>query len=205
MAEFLTRWKSLGTELGCAVAAWDDVGDDLVTRHGEAHRSYHVARHIDAVVGHLDQLTSGRPAPAQVLAAFFHDAVYDPRRSDNEVVSARLAAESLEPFDLDAGLIADACRIIEATAGHEAADEPLVEVFLDADLAVLGAPPAVYDSYAAGIAEEYSHMAPEDFRAGRRHVLDHFLGRGNIFSTSRGRELFEEQARLNLARERSAL
>ena len=132
-------------------------------------------------------------------------AMYEATRADNEVQSARLAADSLGRFGLDAAVVADTCRIIEATAGHEARAEPAVEAFLDADLAILGASPAVYDTYAADIAEEYRHMPAEEYRSGRRAVLDHFLERERIFVTERGRELFEEQARENLARERAAL
>ena len=117
----------------------------------------------------------------------------------------QLAAGSLGRLGLDADIVADTCRIIEATAGHEATAEPSVEVFLDADLAILGAPPVVYDTYAADIAEEYRHMSAEDYRSGRRAVLDHFLERERIFATEGGRELFEEQARENLARERATL
>ena len=56
--------------------------DDVLARHREPHRRYHGVRHVTWVVRHVGDLVRHVPvadAGAIVAAAFFHDAVYDPR------------------------------------------------------------------------------------------------------------------------------
>ena len=61
--------------------------------------------------------------------------------------------------------------LIEATAGHEATDEPDRAVLLDADLAVLGSEPSAYQAYVTGVRVEYAHVDSEAWSVGRAAVL----------------------------------
>ncbi|MGH9132761.1 MAG: metal-dependent phosphohydrolase, partial [Ilumatobacteraceae bacterium] len=54
--------------------------DSLIGRHREAHRRYHGVRHVTWVVRHVHQLAASEPVDdlaGVVVAAFFHDAIYD--------------------------------------------------------------------------------------------------------------------------------
>ena len=48
---------------------------------------------------------------------------------------------------------------------------------------------------------DFAHVSDEDFRAGRAAVLADLATSPSLFRTARGRELWEERARANLARE----
>lgn len=76
---------------------------------------------------------------------------------------------------------------------------------LDLDLAVLGAPRAIYDAYAAAIRREYAMVPDAAWRTGRAGVLDRFLDRPRLYQTGHFHERLESAARANLADEAAAL
>lgn len=197
--------SSSGTRSG---ATWNRlVGDetswaDVVRRYGEPHRAYHTLVHIEDVLGVLEEL--GVTDPAVLLAAVLHDVVYDPTRGDNEAASADYARHVLA--HLDEGTVERTAELILATASHEigAERDPGRAALLDADLAILAAPPDDYEAYSRAIRREYAHVRDDAYRAGRARVLETFLSRSRIFFTDELRTR-EEQARANLRREIDAL
>lgn len=196
---FMTKWADLAAELGLDAEPANDIGFDLAACHTEPHRHYHTMEHITAVLRHLDDLHAATPTAK--LAAFFHDAVYDPTRSDNEAQSAELAREVLNAIDRPEA--DDVAAIVMATAKHELPDRAPRETaaFLDADLAILAAQPDVYDTYTAHVRAEYSHISDDDFRSGRKAILEGFLQRTQLYFTTSGQARFEMPARANLRRE----
>jgi predicted metal-dependent HD superfamily phosphohydrolase len=167
-----------------------------------AGRGYHDTRHLAEVLDRLDELTGSAPAVELVLAAWFHDAVYDGSAQDEER-SARLAEAELagEPVD-----VAEVARLVRLTATHDPAPGDLAGALLcDADLAILAAPPARYADYVAGVRREYAALPEEAFRAGRAAVLRDLAGRERLFRTDHGRAHWEPAARANLAAELAAL
>jgi predicted metal-dependent HD superfamily phosphohydrolase len=182
--------------------------DRLLARHREAHRHYHGIAHVAWVVRHVGELaaeTTPEDLDAIVAAAFYHDAVYDPERADNEAVSAALARRDLEALGWS-GARADAvAQMIEATAGHRDPPDLDTAILLDADLAVLGADPAGYGEYARGVRAEYHHLDEASWRRGRAAVLHGFLDRDAIYATGAGRRRWEERARGNISAELATL
>lgn len=82
----------------------------------------------------------------------------------------------------------------------------LMEIFLDLDLAILGAASSEYDEYAAQIRKEYIiHYSWEDYRAGRKAVLRGFLTRQRLYFTDYFHRLYEIEARHNIQREIDSL
>ena len=172
------------------------------------------------MVRHVEELAATEPVDdvgAVVVAAFFHDAVYDPRASDNESASARLADHELAALGWDETRRQRVTTMVEATATHAVPNAPGVDpgidpgidldtaVLLDADLAVLGSEPASYQAYVAGVRSEYAHVSADDWRAGRTQVLQSFLDRPALYATATGRARWEARARANLAAEVASL
>lgn len=179
------------------------IGTELDQRYGEPHRRYHTRAHLTAVLDLVDELAGHAGNPDAVrIAAWFHDAVYDPERADNEERSARLAARMLADTDLPEAVVARVVRLVELTATHapEEGDRD-GQVLCDADLAVLGAGPEDYAAYAAAVREEYAFVPDEFFRAGRAEVLNGLLALPRLFHTPAARERFEERARTNMRTE----
>ena len=172
---------------------------DLVARYSEPHRRYHDLSHLDACLHLFDEHRSLAARPGEVCAALlFHDAVYDPTRDDNEVLSAALSRTALSAASIEArDRIA---RAIEATRTHESAGDPDVALVLDLDLSILGAERETYDAFERAIRAEYVHVPDDAFRVGRRAVLERFDARRPIYQTARLREELEPRAHANLAR-----
>lgn len=191
-----------------------ELGESLLQAWEQPHRAYHHSGHLSQILADLDRLYSGRTPLVSTLAAWFHDAVYESVPGEDERRSEQLATVSLEPL-VAAGLLSGdelqmVCLLVSATAthelheptnlptGYEAAD---IELFLDADMAILAAKPARYRRYLRGVRSEYSHFDDEAFRTGRMTFLRSILERERIFLSHQARQLWEEPARTNLRAE----
>ncbi|RFU39625.1 metal-dependent phosphohydrolase [Actinomadura logoneensis] len=197
MRALVERWVAL------AGPATRHIGEELAVRYAEPHRRYHGLAHLAAVLDLVDELAAHADDPDAVrIAAWFHDAVYDPQRADNEARSARLAARMLADTDLAPGRLAEVVRLVELTESHAPDDADRDgQVLCDADLAVLGADPDRYAAYAAAVREEYAFVPEEVFRAGRAAILRALLDRPRVFHTPEASARFEAAARRNAGTE----
>jgi predicted metal-dependent HD superfamily phosphohydrolase len=183
------------TEWAAVVAAW-----------GEPHRRYHDLGHLAAVLGLVGELAGAASDPDAVrLAAWYHDVVYDPRRGDNEEVSAERARAGLRGL-VPPERVEEVGRLVLLTAGHDPApDDADGAVLCDADLAVLAAPPEAYAAYASAVREEYGHLSDAEFTAGRTAVLEHLLALPALYRLPTLAAEWTPRARANLAAELSLL
>jgi predicted metal-dependent HD superfamily phosphohydrolase len=177
-------------------------------------RAYHDFHHVGEVLRHYDEVAAGPgwTQPREVaLAVLYHDAIYEPGRSENEARSAQFAVEQIARWQPEAGIDAHrVAHLIELTARHgqfvpadfdgdPAPDD--VRLFLDCDMAILGAEPAVFDAYDRGIAAEYRGTLPAWlFRLNRRRFLKALLARERIFLSDFFHARLDAQARANLRR-----
>lgn len=177
--------------------------DNLLARWQEPQRRYHTPAHLTAVLDHVDALAEyAADADVVRLAAWFHDAVYHPERSENEERSARLAERALPEAGVPDAKTAEVARLVRLTVTHDPADDDRDgQVLCDADLAILAAPPSAYAAYTAEVREEYHFVPNEAFRQGRSAVLRQLLDLPRLFRTPYGREHWEATARYNLAAE----
>jgi predicted metal-dependent HD superfamily phosphohydrolase len=174
-------------------------------------RHYHGLAHVEALLALAREHRTDLADPHAVEAAiWFHDAIYDSRRSDNEARSAALAQDKLSSR-VEPARLSRIVEMIEATATHtlpdlgdEAADRDAA-FFLDMDLSILGAPKSVFDSYEAAVRREYAWVDNRAWRSGRAAVLRKFLARPHIFHTEAFRQRYEAEARKNIARSIAAL
>jgi predicted metal-dependent HD superfamily phosphohydrolase len=185
-----------------AVGAHGDghkVRHQLIARYSEQHRHYHTTQHLGEILSGFVVHQSLAERPAEVaLALWFHDAIYDPMRSDNEQRSAAMALQALVDAGVDT-LAANRVQALVLSTRHTAlpgtADERLL---VDLDLSILAASPARFAEYEAQIRREYGFVSDSVFAAKRREVLQSFLDRQAIFSTRALREMLEGFARRNL-------
>ncbi|WP_326699112.1 hypothetical protein OG909_18495 [Streptomyces sp. NBC_01754] len=177
--------------------------DNLLERWAEPQRRYHTTAHLAQVLDHVDSLAGHAADPDLVrLAAWFHDAVYRPDRSENEERSAALAERALTEAGVPDAATAEVARLVRLTAGHDPADgDTNGAVLCDADLAVLASAPKEYAAYAAQVREEYGFVPDDVFREGRADVLRQLLGLPRLFRTPHGAEVWEPRARQNLTTE----
>jgi predicted metal-dependent HD superfamily phosphohydrolase len=178
--------------------------DGLRVRYAAPDRHYHGQRHIDLLLALLAELRPALAAPDAVeLAVWYHDAIYDPQRSDNEAASAALLRTDLAGL-ADPSLIATAATLVLATATHRVPAgiaKPLAADcahFLDMDLSILGADPATFAWYDAAIRREYAHVPEVQWRKRRPAVLEGFLTRERLYLTDHFHTRLDTQARANL-------
>jgi predicted metal-dependent HD superfamily phosphohydrolase len=175
--------------------------DELQIHYAELHRAYHTLEHIRECLDHLDAARHLTAQPVEVeLAIWFHDAIYDPRRDDNEAQSAILAEELLLEAGVTRAIAGRAAELVRLTT-HER--EGLVgdeAILCDVDLAILGAEPERFERYDAAIRQEYIWVPEAVFQAERERVLARFLGRPHMYHSAFFRDRLEKQARANLAR-----
>jgi predicted metal-dependent HD superfamily phosphohydrolase len=186
----------------------------LATALADPARHYHGTAHIALLWRRHRRFGAGLPVSAEpwdtriACAIAFHDAVYDPRRRDNEAASAalwRAAAPAME----EAGQ-AWVEGTIRATADHlGAAPEPGMDPaawaarawMLDLDLTPIGEAPAEFQANTARLRREYRHLDDTAWEAGRIGFLRMLAARPALYRSPPLAAAFEAAARANLARE----
>lgn len=206
--------------------AWDSLlpghtalGENLLARYEQPHRKYHTSVHLSEMLTALKTLYKRHHTAtprAVLLAAWFHDAVYEANPGEDEAASADLARTALTPLASTGSLtnreVTAIAHLIELTASHQLADgieeytsgaltRADAAFFLDADLAILAADSPRYTRYVAEVRAEYAHYAPDAFTRGRAAILQGFLNRTAIYASDTAHLLWDAPARLNLRTE----
>ena len=196
----VARWHEMWRELGAA-SPDPKLHGELTARYSEPHRKYHTLQHLEECFEKFADVRALAGHPAEIeLALWFHDAIYDVKRRDNEKKSADWARASA----LAAGASAEACNRVHAlimATRHKAVPRGTdAEILVDVDLSILGAAPERFDQYERQVREEYAWVPDFLFRRERRAILKDFLARPRIFSSAHFRGRYEQQARSNLER-----
>lgn len=192
------RWLATWEKLGL-VAPGEALFEALIQRYSEPHRKYHTVQHLAECFGTLCELENRAEHLGELeLALWFHDAVYDVRRSDNEDRSAAWMAECLRNAGAPTEMIQRVHALILSTREHKPAHDVDPAILSDVDLWILAAPPERFQEYEQQIREEYSYVPEPLFRYKRKQVLEEFMKRERIFNTALFVERYEMQARRNL-------
>ncbi|HJR17527.1 MAG TPA: hypothetical protein VJ808_11790 [Gemmatimonadales bacterium] len=196
----LGRWTALWSGLG-ARGDGLSVFTRLATAYAEPTRSYHTAAHIQDCLEQLDLSRRSARHPIRVEAAlWFHDAIYQPARSDNEDRSADLARTALDDAEVPSEVTDHIAELIRATRHDAVPSEPDAALLCDIDLSILGRSREVFDRFERQIRREYAWVSEMTYRSARSELLGEFLRRPSIYQTVEFRERYERRARANLAR-----
>ena len=195
-ASWRRAWHGVGA--GSADAA---LLQGLLDAWREPQRRYHTLQHLAECIAAFAPVRDLAQEPGEVeLALWFHDAIYDVRRHDNEARSADWARGAM----VAAGAHADAAervhRLVMATRHAAPASAPDAMLLVDVDLSILGAPAERFTQYEAQVRDEYAWVDEAAFRLRRREVLTGFLARPTIYATDPFRTRLEAAARANLER-----
>ena len=178
-----------------------DVHAALETAYSERARHYHTGEHIDDCLAQLDGAVDLAIAPEEIeLALWFHDAVYRPTSSKNELRSAEWAQRFLRSFGADESKCRRVHEHIMATRHGADSLTGDTAIVVDIDLSILGREPPEYDVYELAIRKEYQWVPGPVYRRKRAEILKSFLAKPSIYATGEFRERFEASARKNLQR-----
>lgn len=180
-------------------------------RYDEPQRAYHTLDHIEQLLLQFESIKHHLTEPHIIaLALYYHDVIYDPTRSDNELQSADFATDALNPY-LSSKQCQQIYTLIMITANHQI--DALIDndkyndaaYLLDMDLSILGAPWSTYQQYANEVRQEYAHVLDNNYRDGRTAVLKGLLAHPKLYLTDYYYDQLETQARDNLKRELTLL
>ena len=194
-------WSSLGRTAPAGLRA------ELMAAWSEPHRHYHDQRHLRECLALWQRWRNHCERSGEVaMAIWFHDAVYDPRDSSNELNSAAWAARSLTRAGADSETAQRVHDLVMATqhgATQERAPAALsssldARLLVDIDLSILGSPAERFERYDQDVRKEYAWVPGFRYREGRAQVLQSFLDRPRLYHGEAAHTLLEGQARINL-------
>ena len=206
MDMFDTYWPKFASGLTSAKTA--EQGAGLKARYREPHRGYHNTFHLADLFSLYDDCISFLKNPQAVLAAiFYHDAIYDPAAKDNEEQSAALARKDLAAMAFPPAFIDRVAELILYTKSHDCPPgDNDAALFLDMDMAILGANPARYAQYIKGVRQEYAIYDDKAFYAGRLNLfLLPTAQKPRLFHTPLFEKRFGAKARTNMRGEIAAI
>ena len=174
-------WQQLG------LAAPTGLQQQLLQAWSEPQRSYHTLQHLAECLAHFESLRHLAAHPGEVeIALWFHDAVYDPKGSGNELHSAQWAGRELAAVGASGPQIERLHALIMATC-HLAHDRPA------------GYDATRFAEYEQQVRAEYAWVPSFIYQLKRREVLQSFAQRPRIYGTEAMHALLETRARANLA------
>ncbi len=192
--------------------AWfTELEAELRAAYEAADRKYHNWLHITSLLADFHRLKDHWRHPEAVeTAILWHDFVYVALSPSNEADSAEQMLERLKEL-AEPSVLADAHALIIATASHTVPNDMTAELaldcalFLDMDMAILGADRAAFDQFDSAIREEFAIVPDEVYRPRRAEVLAGFLARDDLYLTETFERGHDKQARANLQRAISRL
>ncbi len=164
------------------------VGDkplmELPYRWSEKHRHYHTVNHLTQVLADIEndyrfKDLSVNKKHALLLAAFFHDIVYDPKRQDNEEKSIEYFIRSYKGHD--PRMIDTVCEIIECTKYRKRPTNKLQRIMWDADNKGFTEGYETLLKNEKLIRKEFIHLSHKEYKEKRITFLNSFKG---LFNSS---------------------
>ena len=197
VATWAAAWSALGRPAPAGLQA------ELMAAWSEPQRHYHDQRHLRECLALWMRLREHSPRAGEVaIALWFHDAIYDPQASSNELNSAAWAARSLVRAGADSDTAQRVHDLVMATqhgAPAALASSPDVQLLVDIDLSILGSPAERFERYDQDVRKEYAWVSGFRYQEARAQVLQSFLDRPQLYRGEHAVALLEAQARLNLA------
>ena len=196
-ATWAAAWSSLGRPAPTGLEA------ELMTAWSEPQRHYHDQRHLRECLTLWARWCEYSLRAGEVaIALWFHDAIYDPQGSNNELNSAAWAARSLVRAGADSDTAQRVHDLVMATQ-HDApaalGSSPDAQLLVDIDLSILSSPTERFERYDQDVRKEYAWVPGFRYQEARAQVLQSFLDRPQLYHSEQAVALLEVQARINLA------
>lgn len=193
----------------------DDVYNEIIKAYSNDNRMYHTSEHLLNMINSIQEMLciyNFKDFPEKkailFLATFFHDLYMnfdaDSPRGKSEHESASMATTLMMHMGISKYTILNSVNhLILLTINHMTDDSMspdilMQKIFLDADIAILGAEPHKYDTYKDGISYEYAQVDREIFIASRRNFLQQYTEKKAIFYTEYMNQLYLDQVMDNI-------
>lgn len=175
---------------------------EIESKHSVKKRFYHNLSHLEKMLQELESVKSQITDWNSILfSLFYHDFIYSTVRHDNEERSSNKAKVVMQLLSVPVETIAKTEKTILATKKHSKRNDNDVNLFLDADLTILGQEWDDYLKYAHNIRKEYAVFPNLIFNSARRLFLNNIFALSRIFITDYFYDKYEKKARYNVDRE----
>jgi glyceraldehyde-3-phosphate dehydrogenase (NADP+) len=168
------------------------------TKERTYHNLFHIHRMLDDLAKYGSKQWSAHTIQLIEMAIWFHDAIYDTTRNDNEEKSAELAMILLGK-DLTESQLNHISQLILVTKHDETPKNAAEALIADLDLMTLAEIPAQYSIYKDAVYAEYSRIPKAEFLQGRLAFLRKMLAK-TIFHSAKFEHL-DKIAKENMERE----
>lgn len=196
------EFKQLLTTTTATQTQIDTIWSEICNHYSSSDRHYHNLSHLENLLIHLTAVKYKiKKWPAVVFALVFHDVIYNPQKQNNEEKSAQMAENKLTELGIGERVISSCSQIILATKHHDNSDDSDTNIFIDADLSILGSKPEDYKQYSRNIRKEYAFYTDSDYNKGRLKLLQQFFERKKIYKSDYFSQKFEVKARENIKNE----
>jgi predicted metal-dependent HD superfamily phosphohydrolase len=157
---------------------------NLPYRWSEKHRFYHNTNHLIQILQDIEKHPQFKECNyyekhALLLAAFFHDIIYDPKKDDNEDKSIRLFITCFKGKDIK--MIDTVCDLIEVTKHRKRPFKKLERIFWDADNAKFKDGYDTLLKIEKLLQKEYSFLSKKEYKQKRIEFLKTNIG---LFNSS---------------------
>lgn len=171
----------------------------LLLKYQEPHRKYHNLTHLKECFEEFEKIKASLRNPSAVkLAIWYHDAIYNPEKQDNEKKSSQFFLKDAKILRLSEILKKEVSRLILKTKHQLPPTKTDEKLLLDIDLSILGKPEKRFKEYENQIREEYYFLEKREFNQKRSSFLKSLLKRKNIYSTEFFKTKYEKKARENI-------
>lgn len=170
--EFKRPFKTIADNITQAVWLINQYGIDITEaevrrRYSEPNRHFHTTEHLNDVLSHIfEDYPYTDDMASMVIAAIFHDIVYDPQRKDNEERSIEVLEFYINDSEKNLDIIEQGKKIILATKTHDKIHK-LISDFNNYDCSILDKDLPDLLKWEEQIRKEYS-FAPWDVYKERR-------------------------------------
>jgi len=175
---------------------------ELIKLYNSKNRFYHNLNHIEVLLKLSDEYKHLLNSQKAIdFTIWYHDAIYDGSKNNNEQKSAELAKLHLTQLGLSEQLVENCYKLIIATKTHtlnKSLNYFDAQFLLDIDLSILATERKQYIEYTQQIRKEYKMYPDFLYRKGRKKLLKHFLEMENIYKTQLFQNRWEEKAKENI-------
>jgi predicted metal-dependent HD superfamily phosphohydrolase len=196
-ATWAAAWSALDRPAPACLQA------ELMSAWSEPQRHYYDQRHLRECLALWARRRAHSPRAGEVaIALWFHDAIYDPQASSNELSSAAWAARSLVRAGAESDTAQRVHDLVMATQHDASAALGAsldAQLLVDIDLSILGSPAERFQRYDQDVRKEYAWVPGVRYQEARAQVLQSFLDRPRLYNGEHAVALLEAQARINLA------
>jgi predicted metal-dependent HD superfamily phosphohydrolase len=117
----------------------EELWTEIERGYSNKNRHYHTLSHLDNLLEQLTDLkTEIKNWDTILFSLYYHDLVYNSLKTNNEEKSAEIAEKRMSQISVPTEIIQECSNQILATKAHSPTPDNDTNLFIDADLSILG-------------------------------------------------------------------